>query len=424
VDIGALILGLLLGGLVGFLAGHVLTSKRAGERRVDLEARLARTAAERDASRRESETNLAVLRDAQKQSEETFKALAGDALRANSESFLAHARSRMETLLAQADGGMEKRREAIEKLLAPLGETLKRYEAFLHEIEKERGQAYGDLRGQVKAMIADQQRLQRETANLVNALKLPQVRGQWGEMTLRRTAELAGMVERCDFTEQVALPGNRLRPDMIVHLPGGRDIVVDSKVSLTAYLAGIEATEEEAHTRAFADHARQVRDHMMRLSGKEYARQLDKAPDFTVLFLPGEPFFSAAAQSDPDLLADGLKRGVIIATPTTLIALLWAVAYGWRQAQVEENAKKIAEEGNRLYERTRVLLGHFTAIGPALKGAVNKYNEAAASLEKRFTPSAKRLKDLAASASEDLPEIVPIEESPHPPDAAGLPENE
>jgi len=420
--IGMLILGLVLGGVLGFLAGYALTSKRAADQRVDLESRLARSAAELDASRRESEANLAVLRDAQKQFEETFKALAGDVLRANSESFLAHARSRMEILLAQADSGMEKRREAVEKLITPLGETLKRYEAFLHEIEKERGQAYGDLRGQVKALMSDQQRLQKETANLVNALKLPQVRGRWGEMTLRRTAELAGMVERCDFTEQVTLPESRLRPDMIVHLPGGREIVVDSKVSLTAYLEAIESAEEESRKRAFADHARQVRDHMMRLSAKEYAKQLDKAPDFTVLFLPGEPFFSAAVQSDPNLLEDSLKRGVIIATPTTLIALLWAVSYGWRQAQVEENARKITEEGRELYDRTRVLMEHFAAVGPALQKAVDKYNEAAGSLTARFIPSARRLKDLAAANAKDIPAMEPVDQAPRLPDATGLPE--
>jgi len=420
VDIGALILGLVLGGVVGFLIAHVLTSRRASDRRVDLESRLARAEADRDASRRESETNLAVLRDAQKQLEETFKALAADALRANSESFLAHARSRMEILLAEADGGMEKRREAIEKLLTPIGETLKRYEAFLHDIEKERGQAYGDLRGQVKTMIADQQRLQKETANLVNALKLPQVRGQWGEMTLRRTAELAGMVERCDFTEQATLAENRLRPDMIVHLPADREIVVDAKVSLKAYLEAVESPDEKTRNRAFADHARQVRNHMMQLSTKEYARQLDKAPDFTVLFLPGEPFFSAAMRSDPNLLEDSLKRGVIIATPTTLIALLWAVAYGWRQAQVEESARRIAIEGRELYDRTRILLEHFAAVGPALGKAVEKFNDAAASFETRFAPSARRLKELAAPEANDLPELKPVDQTPRPPDATRL----
>ena len=415
-EIIAVVIGLVVGFILGSLVARARAGKSAVDQRVDLETRLARAEAELAAARRESDAKLGVLENARKQLEESFKALASDALRANSESFVGHARTQMEALMSRADGSLEKRREAIEKLLTPIGEVLKRYEQQLREVEKERGESYVDLRRQVTSLMEHESRLQAETHNLVNALKLPQVRGRWGEMSLRRTAELAGMVRHCDFTEQVTIKETGQRPDMIVHLPAGREIVVDSKVSLHAYLAAIEAATEEESEAHLKDHARQVRAHMTSLASKEYAKQFEKAPDFTVLFMPGESFFSAAVRVDPKLIEDAMDRGVIIATPTTLVALLHAVAHGWRQAQMEENARMICEEGRQLFERTRVLLEHFADIGPALRRAVEKFNDAAGSLTARFVPSARRLKELGAGSSKDLPALEPVDQTPQSPD--------
>jgi len=387
-------------------------SSKNAEQRVELESQVARISAELVAAKHEAAEKIVVLQNAREQFTETFKALAADALHKNSESFVAHARTQMESLMTKADGNIGKHREEIGKLINPLGEVLKKYEEDLKKIEKERGESYVGLREQVTSMTEQHHRLQKETSNLTNALKLPQVRGRWGEMTLKRTAELAGMSEHCDFSEQVTIKESRQRPDMIVHLPGGREIVVDSKVSLSAYLEAIEAPDGPERDKFFVDHARQVRTHMQSLSSKEYGKQFEKAPDFTVLFLPGEPFFSAAVRNDLSLIEDGAKRNIIIATPTTLISLMWAVAHGWQQAQIEENARKIFDEGKELFNRSRIMLDHFADIGPALKKAVDKFNSASKSLDTRFMPSVRRLAELGAGDQNELPSLDAVESTP------------
>ena len=406
-----LILGAVIGFALGFMVAWVRSSKAATEQRVALETQLAQTAAERDAAKRNSDAQLKLMEDARARLEGTFKALASDALRANSEMFIHQARAQMELLFKQADGNLEKRREAIEGLLRPMSDSLKRYEQQVREIEGARKEAYGGLQNQVASLM-------KETANLVNALRQPHVRGRWGELTLKRAVELAGLAEHCDFSEQVSLKTDEgsIRPDMIVHLPADREIVVDAKVPLDAYLAAAESADEEARDRNMRRHAHQVRAHMGRLASRDYARQFEKAPDFTVLFLPGEAFLSVAARHDPTLIEDGMKRGVIIATPTTLVALLRAVAHGWRQAQVEENARKISAEGQELYRRIVKLWEHLASMGNALRRAVDSFNDATGSLKRRLEPSARKLRELAAPSAEELPDLEPVDLMPHLPE--------
>ena len=406
------VVGAVVGAALGFLVAWVRAARSATERRLDLETRLARAETERDAVKQESAEKLKLLDDAREKFEQTFKALAGDTLQANSESFLRMARVRMETLLLQADSNLK-------ELLAPMSESLKRHEENLRRVEKDRAQSYGALNRQITDLLQAQHSLEKETGNLVNALRLPQVRGRWGEMTLRRTAELAGMARHCDFSEQLTVKDGRHRPDMVVHLPGGREIVVDAKVSLIAYLKAVECATEEERERHLTEHAKQVRAHMVGLAAKDYPGRLERAVDFTVLFLPAEAFFSTAVRHDPELLEDSMRRGVVLATPTTLMALLRAVAHGWRQAQLEDNARRISEAGRELYDRAAVLLGHLGKVGSALRQTVEHYNKATGSLNARFVPLARKFKELGATSAGDLPAVDPIDEAarvpePHP----------
>ncbi len=401
--------GVIIGFLFGLLVGWIRASRGDAER--------ARLEAQLEGAQAQAQEKLGLLNEARAKLEETFKALAAETLRANSESFMNLARSQMETLFAQADGNLERRREAIEKLLRPLSESLSRYEQNLREVEKARGEAYAELRSQVSGLIQTHEMLRQQTGNLVTALRTPQTRGRWGELTLRRAVELAGMQEHCDFSEQVSVRTEEglLRPDMVIHLPGDREMVLDSKVPLDAYLAAVEAPSEEFRLQKFTEHANQVRAHMVRLASKEYGREFRKSPEFTVLFLPGEAFFSEAVKCDPALIEDGIKRGVIIATPTTLIALLKAVAYGWRQTRLDENARKISETGRDLYDRISTFLRHLAELGGALKHAVDGYNRAVGSLERRIVPSARRLKELGATSAPDVSAPDTVDRLPRAP---------
>ena len=366
----------------------------------------------------EAQTNLEdqrrLLEEARVKLADAFQALSAEALKSNNQAFIQLARSTFETIQTQAKGDLETREQAIKGLVNPLIETLKRYEAQIQELEKTRQNAYGSLEEQLRNLATVNQQLQKETGTLANTLKGgPAVRGRWGEMTLRRVAELAGMSEHCDFTEQESFESanGRQRPDMIVHLPNGREIAVDAKAPLQAFLDAAGATTEEERTARLARHAQLVRDRMKELSAKAYWDQFDPAPEIVVLFLPGESFFSAALEQDRTLLEDGMQKHVVIATPTTLIALLRAVAFGWRQEKVAQNAREISALGKDLYDRVRTFLGYFENVGATLKRATDSYNRAVGSLESRVLPSVRKFRELGAATGDAIAELEPVDET-------------
>lgn len=403
----ALLLGLALGGLVGWLAG------RPG---------LARLQASLDRERAVQAERLKAYADAQTNMRDAFQALSADVLKTSNESFLQLAETRLRDARTEATADIDARKQAIETLLAPMAKTLDQVDREIKDAERARIASGAALIEKIAALDAVGQDLRSQTLRLVDALKRPGVRGRWGELQLKRVVELAGMVEHCHFTEQMTIDGDegRIRPDVIVRLPGGKNIVVDSKVPLDAYLQALEAPDEAARQRLLADHARQVRTHLSQLSAKAYAAQVQPSPDFVVMFLPGEMFFSAALEQDPTLIEFGVERKVIPASPTTLIALLRAVSYGWQQEAVAENAQKISELGRNLYDAVRALAGHFDDVGSRLKGSLEAYNRAVGSLEGNVLIKARKFKDLQAANSEDIKVLEPIDRVPRMLQAAEL----
>jgi DNA recombination protein RmuC len=352
-----------------------------------------------------------LIEKAQQDLSDAFKALAATSLNENNEAFIKLARATFENVLSEAKGDLGAKEEAIKGLVSPLTDSLNKFEQQVHKLEATRQEAYTSLEEHLKSLTSSQQQLQRETGNLVTALRTPHVRGRWGEMTLRRVVELAEMSEHCDFTEQTTFTGEdgRLRPDLIVHLPSNRKIVIDAKVSLDAYLSATTAATEEERETFLISHARQVRAHMTRLGEKKYAEQIQPAPEFVVMFIPGESFFAEAAHHDLKLIEDGMQNRVIPASPTTLITLLLAVAFGWRQEQITKNAQEISDLGKKLHDRMRTLVEHISEIGRGLDKATGSYNKAVGSMERNILPAARQFRELKAATGEDIPVLAPLD---------------
>ncbi len=365
-------------------------------------------------SQRSFEEQRALIDTMKKEMTDTFNALSSAALKSSSEDFLRLASEHLGKVVSDTKGKLGEHQAAMDGMIKPLHETLKRYEEQIRAIEESRHKAYGSLEEQLRTLASTHENLQRETSNLVSALRKPQVRGRWGEMQLRRVAELSGMSLHCDFTEQhsVDTEKGRIRPDMVVHLPMKREIVVDSKVSLEAYLDAISASTEDEKKAKLEKHAQQVRSHMTKLASKDYWSQFRQSPEFVVLFIPGESFLSSALESDSSLIEDGIEKRVIIATPTTFIALLRAIAYGWRQEQLTKNAQEISDLGRQLYERMGMLIQHIENVGTSLEKAIAAYNRAVGSMEARVLPSVRKFKELGVTGSEEVPALEQIDQKP------------
>ncbi|HKE96515.1 MAG TPA: DNA recombination protein RmuC [Povalibacter sp.] len=408
-----LTLGLILAGacLIGVIVGALVASLRARKRSEALHLELAVLRAQVKAEEQLERERLASLDRAMEKLQANFDSVAGASLRANSEVFLKLAREHLGQHQQSALAALTQREQAIETMLAPIREALGKTEQQILRIEKERAESFGSLRTSLEAVTLGQQALQRETRTLVNALRRPEVRGQWGEMTLRRLAELAGMVEHCDFSEQVHVrtdDGN-LRPDMVVHMPDGRDLVVDVKTPLDAYLEAVDATTDEQRALALRRHAQGLAERVRQLGAKSYWNQFERSPDFVILFIPGDQFLSAALAEQPNLLEDAIRQDVIIASPSSFVALLKTVAYGWRQTALAQNAETIRTLAEDLYKRLAVFTGHLSRLGRNLGLSVDAFNSAVGSLERQVLPGARKFTELGVRPEREIESVEPID---------------
>ena len=372
-----------------------------------------RIIAERDllSERELSAQKLALLDEAKKNLEDAFKALSSEALRDNNRQFLDLAGTVMEKFQSEAKNNLEKKEKAVENLVKPLADNLTKYEIHVREMEEKRGQAYGMLTEQVRALLEGQKELKNETGKLADAFRRPEIRGRWGEIQLRNTVEMAGMLEYCDFLEQPSSSSETgiQRPDLVVRLPGGRNIAVDAKTPINAYIDSLSLSDGKTREEKLSVFAGNVKDQIRSLGRKEYWKQFADSPDLVVLFLPGEVFYTAALRSDPSLIEEGIANRVILASPTTLIVLLRVVAMGWREERLAENARKISDLGKELYARIVTLTEHFASLGGALKRSVECYNQAVGSLESRVLVSARKFSDLGSGSEKSIEDLESLE---------------
>ena len=397
--------------LIGLLVGWLLARNQSNHREQQLTAELAVAQAQIKSQEQLNNERETAMQLSMERLAAEFDNVAGNSLRANSETFLQLAREHLGQHQQVASAALNEREKAIETMVAPIREALSKTEQQISRIEKERAETFGALRSSLESVTLGQQALQKETRNLVTALRRPEVRGQWGELTLKRLAELAGMVEHCDFSEQVHTHTTEgaFRPDMIVNMPDGRTLVVDVKTPLDAYLEAVEASTDEARQIALQRHAGMVAQRVRELSAKSYWAQFEKSPDFVILFIPGDQFLSAALAENPSLLEDAIRQDVIIATPSSLVALLKAVAYGWRQTALAQNAQIIRDLGADLYKRLNVFTTHLGKLSRNLNGSVEAFNAAMGSLERQVLPGARKFTELGIRPDKELDSIEPIE---------------
>ena len=396
---------------LGALAGALFTYLRVQRHISRIKEENASLKATLDIERRTASEKMAMIENARNQLSETFTTLSSQALRNSTEEFLKLAQENFKQLHIQAKGDLDQKEKSIDNLLKPVQEALTRTDQQLRNLEKERKEAYGSLSKHLETMTQTQQLLQGETRNLVQALRRPEVRGQWGETTLKRLAELAGMVEYCDFYEQETVQGEagNLRPDMVVRMPDGREIVVDVKTPLDAYLSAVEAPDDGVRVWHLERHARKVRERVRELASRNYWAQFKHSPDFVVMFIPGDQFLSAALDIDRDLLEYALGQKVILATPTSFVALLRAVAYGWRQQSLAENAEKIRDVGEDLYHRLGTFTEHLAKLGKNLGSSLDHYNKAVGSFERQVIPGARKFAEMGIASRKPLQEIDQLE---------------
>lgn len=400
----------LFAGLAGWVLGRQRLQAdldRVVSERTELEKSAGELQLRLEMEQKNSAERISELKEFRERYEAAFKALSAEALQRNNEQFLTLAKESFLQLQTGAKGELEKRQQAIRELVNPIRESLQKVDEKMQGVEKARVAAYADLQSQIRNLLEAQLKLRTETSSLVHSLRAPSVRGRWGEMQLERTVEFAGMTERVDFIKQANVSdseGQNYRPDMVVQLPGGKSIVIDAKAPLDAYLQAMECEDGNRRVELVKRHSKQIREHIKILASKQYWRSLETTPEFVVLFLPGEVFFSAALEQDPELIQEGAQSNVLLATPTTLIALLKAAAYGWRQEAIAAEAMEVSQLGRELYERLCTQTDYFTDVGKSLGKAVESYNRSLRSLETRVLVTARKFERFAEDSKKKLPD--------------------